>query len=468
MRKSFHKVRIGLFSIGLNQYWTQMPEMKNEITDYLSEIDRRLSIFGEVINMGIIDSVEAGRKAENTFISNDIDIIFIHVGTYGPSNAVLAAIRRCNVPIITLHLQPVEDFTNLEKSPSFTLPKNTFAASGELGAVLNSMGKKFRSIVGKLYGDDDVWAEIEKWIQAVYIKRALRECNIGFIGNHFSGMTDLYIDGLFLINAIGLNIELLEMSDLRRYIDCINDDDARMGYDLIKKIFIIDLKKIDKKDIYWVIKVALGLENMVSELKLNALTYHYSGYPGTYEERISHSLTLGSTLLTGKGIPCAVEGDIMVALSMYILSLYGGGATQAEHYYADYKKDINFISHSGPGDYLISNAKPILKWLDFFHGKKGGGAAIEFSIKEGPITLLSITPYNNRLKMIVGEGEAVNSPKPEGEITTKIKFKSGVKNFMTKWILEGPSHHSALGLNHNVNNLKKLAYILDIDLVIVD
>lgn len=68
------------------------------------------------------------------FIKNEIDILIIHVGTYGLSSTVVACIRRIQAPIIILHLQPVENFrTNTQTACA--LPKNVFSVAGEIEAA---------------------------------------------------------------------------------------------------------------------------------------------------------------------------------------------------------------------------------------------------------------------------------------------------------------------------------------------
>jgi L-arabinose isomerase len=153
---------------------------------------------------------------------------------------------------------------------------------------------------------------------------------------------------------------------------------------------------------------------------------------------------------------------------MFILGFFGNGATQAEHYYADYNEQINYVSHSGPGDYSIANKKPLLKWLEFFHGKRGSGVSCEFSIKEGPITLLSLAISNSHnLKFIATEAIALASCINSGEVTTRVKFNSNVSDFIEKWTEEGPSHHSAMGLGHHVREIEKVAEVLGVELVII-
>lgn len=51
------KLRIGLFSIGLDAYWNQFEGLKARLEGYTSVVERKLKKSGnEVLNLGLIDN----------------------------------------------------------------------------------------------------------------------------------------------------------------------------------------------------------------------------------------------------------------------------------------------------------------------------------------------------------------------------------------------------------------------------
>jgi len=78
--------RIGLFSLGLEAYWSQRAI--------------------HVENLGLIDTPEKAFAAGHQFRHADIDLIFLHVATYGVSSTVLPVVRRAKTPVIILNLAP--------------------------------------------------------------------------------------------------------------------------------------------------------------------------------------------------------------------------------------------------------------------------------------------------------------------------------------------------------------------------
>lgn len=94
---------------------------------------------------------------------------------------------------------------------------------------------------------------------------------------------------------------------------------------------------------------------------------------------------------------------------------------------------------------------------------------MEFKIKEGPITILSInSTYNGRFKFVIAEGESVSGPiPPTGNTNTRGFFGSDIRSFLKKWVNEGPTHHFALGIGHHASTIAKIANILNLEYVIV-
>jgi len=94
---------------------------------------------------------------------------------------------------------------------------------------------------------------------------------------------------------------------------------------------------------------------------------------------------------------------------------------------------------------------------------------VEFKIKEGPMTMLSIgLTADGRFKFIIAEGESARGPiPPTGNTNTRGFFKPDVRTFLKKWVAEGPTHHFSLGVGHCSATLAKLAETLDLESVIV-
>ncbi len=118
----------------------------------------------------------------------------------------------------------------------------------------------------------------------------------------------------------------------------------------------------------------------------------------------------------------------------------------------------------------IAEGKPVLRSLLKYHGKPGHGASVEFKLKEGPITMLGITQKGDgKFKFVIGEGTSQEGaiPPTRQHKYPRCFFEPDTRDFIKRWVMEGPTHHYALGIGHHADTIKKIADILGIEAVIV-
>lgn len=145
------------------------------------------------------------------------------------------------------------------------------------------------------------------------------------------------------------------------------------------------------------------------------------------------------------------------------------GGSFTEFYGLDFNEDFVLMGHDGPGHIRISEDRPVLRGLGLFHGKRGYGISVEFKVKYGPITVLGMTQTaDGRLKMIASEGESIPGEVLQvGNTNSRLRFSVDPAEFIDRWSMEGPTHHCALGIGHQVGSIKKLASMLDLELAVI-
>lgn len=487
--KATKKARIGIYSAGLHAYWDQFAGLYDCLMGYNAFISERLSEFGEVFNFGLVDTEDKGREAGEYFNHNNVDIVFSHAATYYTSSCVLPVHQICKAPVIILNLQPTAEMAYDKTGTDRWLAQCVGCSIPEISNAFNRSGIPFRAVNGLLglketpafaIADEvtcdrpeaiKAWKEIEEWCMAAEVKRTLSHARFGFLGGYYSGMLDMYSDLTMLSAQTGMDVEILEMSDLDAYLQDVKEEEKKEMLARINDFFEISgdspsdpiARKPTREQLDWAAEVAVAQEKMVRDRNLDSVSYYYHGRDDHFEE-VQSGFIVGFSLLNAEGIACSGEGDIKTALAMKIADICGKGGSFCEIVAADFNRDTMILGHDGPFHFAISKGKPILRGMGVYHGKRGSGVSVEAKVRPGAVTTLGVTQTGDgRLKFNISEGEAIDGPiLLNGNTMTHIRFKEKPAEYMDKWFAEAPTHHLALSVGHNAGLFTKIAQLMDI------
>ena len=467
------KTKIGLFGIGLDTYWAQFDGLLDNLKGYQEQIKSRIAGFGvEVIDAGMVDSPVRAREAADFLKSQDVEIVFLYVSTYALSSTVLPVAQKLKVPVVILNLQPVanldyEAFNKLGDRGKMTgvwLEHCQACSVPEIASVFNRSGIQYDFVTGYLQ-DEEAWCEIEAWIEAARVAAAIRNNRLGVLGHYYGGMLDVYTDLTKQSAVFGMHIEMLEMCELKKYRDEVSDAEVQVKIQEFNTSFNVALE-CEPAEIERAARTSIALDKLVKNRNLGSMAYYYEGESGNDYENIVTSVIAGNTLLTGKNIPIAGECEVKNAQAMKIMAEFGAGGSFSEFYLMDFKDDVVMLGHDGPAHSAIAEGRVKLVPLSVYHGKPGKGLSIQMSVKQGPVTLLSVVEGKDGIFLLVAEGESVAGPVLEiGNTNSRYRFSIGAKKFMNEWSKQGPAHHCAIGVSHIADKIEKLGKILKIETV---
>lgn len=482
--------RIGLYSCGLHVYWDQFEGLYDCLMEYNAYVEKRLSSFGDICNFGMVDTEAKGHEAGMYFNQQNVDIIFVHVATYCTSACVLPVHQMAKVPVIILNLQPAAEMAYDVTGTDRWLAQCEACCVPEISNAFQRSGITFRCVNGLLGMEytpafakaDEVtvhrpeaveaWKEIEEWCLAAKVKHTLQHARFGFLGGYYSGMLDMYSDLTMLSAQTGMEISILEMSDLDAYMKQVSPKEIEDKLVQIQEFFEISgdspsdpiAKRPTEEQLRWSAHVAAAQEKMVMAQELDSISYYYHGRDD-YLEEIQSGFIVGFSLLNARGVACSGEGDIKTALAMKIADICGKGGSFCEIIAADFNRDTIILGHDGPFHIDISDKKPILRGMGIYHGKRGSGVSVEAKVTPGPITTLGVTQtIDGKLKFNISEGEALNAPiLLNGNTSTHIRFSQKPAAYMDRWFAEAPTHHLAMTVGHNASLFVKIAELMDIN-----
>lgn len=470
-----NNLTIGIFGIGLDVYWEQFDRLKSTLEEYLETLSAKfLNQPLTIVNAGIVDTVDKAFATGKKFRQEDVNLVFLYVGTYALSSTVLPVVQKLKVPVVVLNLSPAaqidyKHFNSLNNRTQMTgewLKYCSACPVPEIANVFKRVGIKFYEVTGMLTDDADTEREIAEWIEAANVASIIQNNRMGCMGHYYSGMLDIYTDLTLQHKYFGGHFEHIEVEELTTLKNEVTAAEAQQRAADFKKKFDVQ-DDCPETELLRAAKTSVAMDRLVDRYQLGSFAYYYKGTGNAENEDTMSSIILGNSLLTARHVPVAGEYEIKNAQAMKIMDSFGAGGSFTEYYAMDYADDVVLMGHDGPGHIVIAEGRSKVKPLQVYHGKVGNGLSVEMAVKNGPVTCLSIVEAGaGELMMLVAEGETVAGPILQiGNTNSRYKFPIGARAFVNRWNSHGPAHHCAVGVGHIGNKLEKLASILDMQIV---
>ncbi len=477
MNDAYRKVRIGLIGLGLEAYWSQFGGLQSRLEGYLSEVEAKMA-FGpgggsrrEILNFGLVDTAQKALETGHACRRGDIDLLVIYITTYALSSTVLPIVLRAKAPVLLLNLQPAESIDY----PQFNRMRDRTAMTGEwlaycsscpvpeIANVLKRLDIPFRQVTGMLRDDPACWSEVEEWLRAAEVVHALSHCRLGLMGHYYGGMLDIATDLTQVSGRFGIHLEQLEvdeLSALRRHVTEAATEAKLFDF---RNFFEVG-DDCSEYELARAARTAAALDTLVEQQQLDMMAYYYKGTGIPENEDAMSSIILGTSMLTGNGIPVAGEYEVKNVIAMKIMDLLGVGGSFTEYYAMDFAADLVLMGHDGPGHINIAQDRIKVRPLKVYHGKVGNGLSVEMSVKHGPVTLLSVVEDKQHgFLLLAAEGESVSGDILEiGNTNSRYRFALGARAFVEAWNAYGPAHHCAIGVGHIAGQLAKIASLLNL------
>jgi L-arabinose isomerase len=470
--------RVGIFGIGLAAYWPQFDGLRERLESYQQGIQARLEAMGaEVVSAGLVDTPQAARKAGEALAQARVDLVMVYAATYATSSQVLPVVQAVGSPVVILNLQPTRTLDYEAMTTGEWLANCSACCVPEIAGAFTRARISYRTVTGTLAEGDPAWEALQEWLDAASAVHSLQTARIGFLGHTYPGMLDLYSDFTQVHAQTGAHVEVLEIDDLVERVEAADAGAIERKAEEIRRTFDLAdagsdpiAAEITPEIFDWSARVAVGLDRLVEDFELDGLTYYYRGVGGNIAERVTAGLIVGNSLLTARGVPAAGEGDLKTNLGMLLLDRLGAGGSYTEFYALDFEEEFILMGHDGPGHLSIAEGRPVARALKLFHGKAGAGLSIEMKVKLGPVTILGVTQTaDGHLKLIASEGESIAGPTFKiGNTNSRIRFASSTAAFFDSWCAEGPTHHVALGVGHQLSRIRKAAGLLGLELAVVE
>lgn len=458
--------RVALVSGGLGVYWTQFEGLLGRLQSSAAEIARGLSEAGaDVTDFGFISDPVEGAAVGEQVRRHGPDLIVLFVSTYMTSAQVLPLFQHGGSPVLLVCLQPSPSMDHERFGTGDWLGYAGSAALPEMCAALERLGLVARSVAGHLE-DARAWGKIGRVVRAAAVAANLRRARYGLLGHLYPGMFDIASNLTSVCSTLGGHVEILELDDLRRLFDEVDETQTDAKLEEVESVFEI-APGTDLDNVRFQARAAVALDRLVDEYDLDTLAYFHMGNSHDIYSRLATALPLGATILSTRGVPTVTEFELRAGIAMLVTGMLGGGGTFSEGQALDFDRGHVELGHNDAADASITSARPLIRSLEVFHGKAGGGASVEATVRPGPVTQFSIGELRDgTLRFVASEGVAVPGPALRiGNTTTRVDFGCDPGDWTEAWAESGSTHHWSMCAGHLAEDIAAVADLLGVEFV---
>ncbi len=479
-RRKTLDANVGVIGVGLDTYWDQFEGLYEVMLDKMKTFKAKLEEHAvTVFDHGIIDNAEKAYAVLPKLKAADLDLLFVDMVTYATSSTFGIIARELHIPIVLVVLQPLAAMDYANARTFMQLCNDDYCSVPEFTGVAVRMGRPAPPvIIGMRENDPQADAEIAEWCSIANVLHDLKRARLGHMGHVLEAMLDMQTDPTAVTASFGCHVVQCEPDEVMRQLVKVDDSSPEVVEMKERILSFFDTpdpvsdpltEKLTETDLSKAARVAVALEKFILAKKLDGLAYYYEAEPGSEMRMLVTNFIVGNSLLTAAGFPMCGEFDIKTCIAMMIFDRLDIGGSFAEFHPIDFARDTVLVGHDGPHHLNIAEGKPVIRSLKKYHGKPGSGAGVEFNIKVGPMTMLSISvKADGHFKFVIAEGESLAGPiPPTGNTNTHGKFAPDVRTFLKCWAAEGPTHHFALGVGYHAATIKKIADCLGIEAVII-
>ena len=439
------KFKIGMLAGVAELYkrlWT--PENHSQLQRLVDETAESLSSdWIEVIKSDIVSTAEQVETACRKFGTEDVDLLVVALAPYCPSGVIAPALLKHDIPVLLWPVQSMFELVPEHYDRAAINLNHGVHAVQDLASVLRKSGKTFGVIHGHLQ-QNDFRDELNRWVRAGRIVRAMQRANPVQIGGHFEDMLDLQIGEEAFIKEMSIEAKIISCDEFCQLL--ANADERQVAQCVGRYREVFDIAEDVKEEL--LTKAATGevavrsamLRQISSACGLNFLEL-------CNDQRIADGLHAAASMLMKDGFGYAGEGDWVTASFVYALQQGFGVASFTEIFSVGYANNRLVLKHWGEGNFAMARAKPRLIYSKFTDKNTAEFIAVDFEFESGDVTLVNLNSTPNgqgQVISITGRITEDNLPKASGPRAVFKPTADDVREVLNKYAYAGGSHHSAL------------------------
>jgi L-fucose isomerase-like protein len=429
-----HQIKIGLVCLARKTFdYKAANEIFQEIQTNLKKIDR---VEWKVISDLVIEIEEAQHVAQ-TLLSEDIDALICISGTFALGHLILEINKRLRCPLLLWGLDelPYEGGKiRLNSVCGVNLNASNLYKAGVKNFHVN-FGDKVDT----------------NWIDAIRIRKALSECNIGIIGYRAKGFFNLDVDELDLYRKTGVLINHFELEDVFSFP--VSDNEIKRRKEQLESIF--EVSGISEEQLMKVAGLTAKFNAFISQYNLDALAIRC--WP-EFADRYGIAPCATMSLLQSEDKILTCEGDLLGSLSMIAHRAIGGKTPfLADFSQVDFHENFGLLWHCGVAPCNLWDGECERSLDSYFAG--GKGVTADFVIKADKISMARFDYSAGEYRIYLQKAEGIPMKKELKGTYLKVKFNEHIENVIENLVYNGIAHHISVVLGDFIKPFEIFAKI---------
>jgi L-arabinose isomerase len=461
--------KIGFLALAAQWFWdTNMSDSAStrEVQSQIGKIEAGISASHELISAGLVTTEDSARSAAAKFREADVDVLVACCVMWSEDQPLLRVLEEMRDTPLLLWCW----------TPGTSLPKSLTALdltkwSGPVGAqqisgALRRSGRKFMFVIGN-HNEKETIREIQEFLAAAAVARSLRHTRVGLLPYRYYVMPNTWVDEFDLMSKIGIDVIYVSVGELASAAGLVKDAEVRSYIDGLQEMHVSP--QVSSKGLSEAARISLGLAKIVKDRRLDAVSI------GDCNDELHAVLKCRPCLylpsVFERGVVVGSEGDLGGILAQLILARLSGQPTLfTEIFTYDEQQNQILVGHAGMHDIrLAGDRSAVTITPDYEYPKEEAGVWMAFSVKPGPVTLLSITSDQRGFHFVAIRGEALPAKgKLQGYPNALVKLEMPLRSFFAATTTVGTTQHWALVPGDLRVSISKLAHVLDIDCTILD
>lgn len=372
----------------------------------------------------------------------ELDCLLLQMGTF---NSGIMPVRLCqsfDIPIALWALkEPV-----LEGEITI----NSLCGVNLLSSALHSLGRKYTFFYSHPHEREfyDGFADFVKIIAAL---KRMSNSRVGSVGGRALGFYPCLYDEMKLRRVFGTEVLVVGLSEVFKYKVSADQIDAHS----LPAIRTIEGGQLSQEQAVKQEMAFLTLKNFARAQGFDALTLR--DWPElTDDPDIGEAVWAAVGRLHDEVMVTGPEGDMLGTITMMIEEyLTGHKPFLCDMVYFDDEDNTVVLWHYGAAESLARNPEDVRYAED--------NREVEFSLREGPITMARLAETSSGYKMLIAGGQVLPQEMKLRRAGALVKLNGNASDVLEEIIYGGWAHHVCAVEGNQVKLLREFCRLMDIE-----